>query len=364
MKGLYIHLPFCKTICTYCDFAKQMAKEEQKDRYIEAVLQELTEKKAELTDIRSVYFGGGTPNALSIRQLKRLLDSLEEILSQSSENTIEVNAELLTEEQIELFARFHINRISIGVQTFDAQLLKKIGRHHRFEQVRNGIKLMKKHGIHNINLDLMFALPGQTLKQVQEDIRIALELPITHLSYYSLILEEKTVLNYQLKHGQIILPDDDLVADMHDYIHQTLKMSAFKQYEISNYAKEGYASVHNLGYWNCEDYIGIGASAVGFLQGVRYQNEWSLPAYFKHRLKEKQILSLQEQKEEFMMMGLRKIDGILISEYHRRFFSYPWEDFLLQPLLDKGWIEMTKEKIKIKEERIFISNTVFEAYVS
>ena len=103
---------------------------------------------------------------------------------------------------------------------------------------------------------------------------------------------------------------------------------------------------------------------MGYLQGVRYHNEWSLPAYFKHRLKEKQILSLQEQKEEFMMMGLRKIDGILISEYHRRFFSYPWEDFLLQPLLDKGWIEMTKEKIKIKEERIFISNTVFEAFVS
>lgn len=363
MRGLYIHIPFCKTICSYCDFPKQMAKEEVKERYIDFLIQEIDSYHIDPNTIQSVYIGGGTPNSLSNELLEKLFKHIHPYLAHSLENTIELNAELFTEEQAKLFKKYNIQRVSIGVQTFQNHLIKNIKRHHSYDLVLKSIDLLHKNHIQNINLDMIFGIPEQTLKDLKADINLLLGLPITHVSYYSLILEEKTLLEYQLKHHQITLPEDDLVADMHDYLHQRLKKAGFHHYEISNYAKSGFESIHNLTYWDTLEYIGVGASAAGYIDKVRYQNEAVLSKYYDHIVATKEEISTRTAKQEFMMLGLRKIDGVSIKTYFERFKTYPKDDFELDSLINQGLIEVKNGIIKIKEEKIFISNLVFEKFV-
>ncbi|MDE6047693.1 MAG: radical SAM family heme chaperone HemW [Anaeroplasmataceae bacterium] len=368
MNGVYNHIPFCNSICSYCDFPKQVAKEEVKEKYLESLLKELSAYENEdwfkewSKKTESVYVGGGTPNSLNLLQLERLLKALEPYLGTSKENTIEINPELLTVSQVKLFKKYNINRVSIGVQTFDAALIESIRRNHTEEIVYEAVKLLKKEGITNINIDMMYGLPGQTMKELKEDVKKVLKLKVPHLSYYSLILEEKTILAYQMKHTHITLPDDDLVVDMANYLTKKLKMRQFKHYEISNYAKKGYESIHNLGYWNCEEYIGLGASACGYFYNKRIQNAASLHYYYEGK-KTKMYISEREQKQEFMMLGLRKLKGIRISEYYSRFKTYPKDDFDLDYLYRNELIEEKNNFIRIKQDKIWLGNLVFETFV-
>ena len=363
MKGLYIHIPFCDSICTYCDFPKQIAKESKKEVYIEHLLAELEEKRHLLTDITSVYIGGGTPNSLCLELLEKLLKAISSILDNSIENTIEINAELLTLDQVLLFKKYNINRISIGVQTIVPDIIKIINRHHNKEMIINAIQMLRKNHIQNINLDMMFGLPNQTMANLKEDLLFILNQPITHISYYSLIKEEKTILEYQLKHNQISIPDDDLVADMYEFVNQNLKMSMFNHYEISNYSLDGYQSLHNLLYWNCDDYIGIGASAASLLGEKRFQNALSLTKYYSKVLEEDTILSTYERKQEYMMLGLRKIAGVSINKYYDRFNSNPSDDFNLDKLVSFGLIDINNDTISIKKDKLLLANLVFEEFV-
>ncbi|MDE6407260.1 MAG: radical SAM family heme chaperone HemW [Anaeroplasmataceae bacterium] len=369
MNGIYIHIPFCNTICSYCDFPKQIAKEEVKESYLDYLLQELSsyEKKDWFKEvwskrIESVYIGGGTPNSLALDQLERLFKALEPYLRNSIENTIEVNPELLTASQVLLFKKYNINRVSIGVQSFDPALIQSIRRNHTEEMVYEAVKLLKKEGISNINIDMMYGLPGQTMKKLKKDIKKVIGLKVPHISYYSLILEEKTILSYQMKHTQIVFPDDDLVVDMANYLTKKLKMRQFKHYEISNYAKKGYESIHNLGYWNCEEYIGIGASACGYYHNHRIQNDTTLHGYYAGK-KIKTYISIKEQKQEYMMLGLRKLQGIHIKDYYEKFKSYPKDDFDLDYLYKNKLIEEKNDFIRIKQDKIWLGNLVFEAFV-
>ncbi|MCM1130546.1 MAG: radical SAM family heme chaperone HemW [Anaeroplasma bactoclasticum] len=368
MNGIYVHIPFCNNICSYCDFPKQIAKDEVKDKYLEQLLLELHSYEKEewfkewSVKTESVYIGGGTPNSLTLIQLEHLFKVLKPYLRKSKENTIEVNPELLTLSQIKLFTKYNINRVSLGVQTFDFNLIKGIRRHHTEEMVITAVKLLKKEGITNINIDMMYGLPNQTLKGLKKDVRKVLRLKVPHISYYSLILEEKTILSYELKHSQIRLPDDDLIVDMANYLTKKLKMRQFKHYEISNYAKKGYESIHNLGYWNCEEYIGIGASACGYYQSKRVQNEFSLQKYYD-RIRIVTQLSEKEKKQEFMMLGLRKLKGISIQEYYSRFKTYPKDDFDLDQLYKNELIEEKNDFIRIKQDKIWLGNLVFEVFV-
>ncbi|MDE7161447.1 MAG: hypothetical protein K2N65_01665, partial [Anaeroplasmataceae bacterium] len=214
-----------------------------------------------------------------------------------------------------------------------------------------------------INIDMMYGLPGQDMHILKKDIRRALSLKVPHISYYSLILEEKTVLEYQLKHHQIQLPDDDLIADMADYLTQKLKMRQFIHYEISNYAKKGYESIHNIGYWECEEYVGIGASAAGYLHPKRYKNAVSLPEYYEKHLLEEIFLTEEDAKKEYMLLGLRMLRGISISAYYKRFKTYPKMDFDLDKLFKMGLIEEINGFIRIKEDKIWVANTIFEKFV-
>ena len=229
--------------------------------------------------------------------------------------------------------------------------------------VFQAIKWLLEVGITNINIDMMYGLPGQTLQDVKKDVEEVLALPIAHISYYSLILEEKTILHYQLKHNQISIPDDDLVADMAIYITQALEKNQFKQYEISNYARIGSESIHNLGYWNCEEYIGVGASACGYLHSRRYKNQSILSRYYIEPKEEEEVISLEEAKKEFMMLGLRKLAGVSISTYYEKFKTYPEEDFELDKLFHLGLLEKEKDIIRIKRDKILLANLVFEEFV-
>lgn len=368
MNGIYVHIPFCNSICSYCDFPKQIAKEELKEAYLDHLLLELSSYEKQewfkewTNKTETVYIGGGTPNSLTFVQLERLFKALEPYLLNSKENTIEVNPELLTAEYVQLFKKYKINRVSIGVQSFDSTLLKLIRRNHTEEIVNHALKLLRREGITNINIDMMYGLPFQTMKQLKEDVKKVIGLKVPHISYYSLILEEKTILSYQMKHTQISLPDDDSVVDMANYLTKKLKMRQFKHYEISNYAKKGYESIHNLGYWNCEEYIGIGASACGYHHNMRIQNDSSLQKYFDG-IKTETIISDTEKKQEFMMLGFRKLEGIEIKEYYKRFKTYPKDDFDIDLLYKKDLIEERNGFIRIKEDKIWLGNLVFEEFV-
>ncbi|MDE5566336.1 MAG: radical SAM family heme chaperone HemW [Anaeroplasmataceae bacterium] len=363
MRGLYIHIPFCKSICSYCDFPKMIAKEEEKIKYLDALIKELELYKDELVSIDTVYIGGGTPNSLSDELLEQLLKALKPYLECSIENTIEMNCELFTLKQAQLFKKYHINRVSIGVQTFQSHLIKKINRFHQKEDVFKAIQILESVGIQNINIDMMLGLPGQTLLDLDHDLAVLKELKITHLSYYSLILEDKTVLNYQIKLGQVKLPDDDLVADMINKVNQNLKMRHFNHYEVSNYALKGFESKHNLIYWNTEEYIGIGAGACGYIHSKRYKNHIILSKYYEKNIEEEEFISVEEQKSEFMMLGLRKLSGISILEYQQKFNSSPFEDFKLEELISKGLLRYHQDRLWIDEEHILLGNLVFETFV-
>lgn len=363
MKGLYIHIPFCKHICTYCDFPKMIAKEEVHKIYLKHLIQELSTYKEELTDVDTIYIGGGTPNVLLKENLEFLLRALNPYLKHSRESTIEINAELFTEEQAQLFSKYNINRVSIGVQTLNPHLISLIGRHHTYEDVCHCISLLKKYHIDNINIDMMLGLPTQTMEDLRKDLEQILPLNLSHLSYYSLILEEKTILMHQIKHHQIELPDDDLAADMMEECTHFLKMNGFYHYEISNFAKRGYESAHNLKYWSEEEYVGIGAGAAGFLHGIRYTNHSVLKEYYQHPIQTTEVISKDEMKREYMMLGLRKCEGISILDYTNRFSSHPLSDFKLEKYIHQGFIEEINGFLRIKEDKRLLSNLVFEEFV-
>ena len=363
MLGLYVHIPFCKTICTYCDFPKIIANDCKKEEYINHLINELNSYKDQLIDVKTVYIGGGTPNSLPINLLEKLLNALKPYLDNSIENTIEINSELLTVEQVQLFSRYNINRISIGVQTFYDRLIKIINRYHDYQTVINSINLLKKHNINNINIDMIYGLPTQTINELEEDINTLLSLDIKHISYYSLILEEKTVLEYQINNNIIEPLEDEIVEEMALLIDNRLNNSRFIQYEISNYSLNTYESKHNLIYWNHDEYIGIGAKACGFYNNKRYQNNFILHKYYEKYIDFEEIINIEEAKKEYMMLGLRKIKGVNLSEYFLKFNSKIEDDFDLSKLFKLDLIEIIDNHIRIKKDKILLGNIVFEEFV-
>lgn len=363
MRGLYIHIPFCKRICSYCDFPKLIAKKEVHSAYIDRLLEELDTYDEELFEVDTVYFGGGTPNAIDTDLLKKLFFRLKKQLNGSVETTIELNPELISRELLELFREYNITRVSLGVQTVHPQALTLLNRHHTAEDVIRAIQLLREYGIHNINVDLMFGIPNTNLNIVERDLDFVLSLPITHISYYSLILEDRTVLKYKIDQKEVQPLEDDLIADMYETIVRRLKNAGYHHYEISNFSLPGYESKHNLLYWNCEEYIGVGCSACGYLHHVRYQNPPIVSHYLRRDSPKEEKISLREAKKEFFLLGLRKIDGVSRKKYFERFHCKVEADFDLEPLLVKKLIEAEGDIIRICRDKIFVANLVFEEFV-
>ena len=368
-NSAYFHIPFCSHICYYCDFAKVLMTGQPIDAYIESLIEEF--QSFEIEKLRTIYIGGGTPSVLSAQQLERLLTAIAEQLDLEvlEEFTVEANPGDLSDEVIKVLADSAVNRISLGVQTFNDVLLKKIGRTHTEVQVYDSVERLKKAGFENITIDLIYALPGQTMEMVKSDVEKFLELKLPHVALYSLILEDHTVFMNRQRRGLLRLPSEDKNADMYEYIMDILAKNGYNHYEVSNFGLPGFESKHNITYWDNEEYYGIGAGASGYLAGIRYKNLGPVHHYLTAAPTEKrvneEVLSKKSQIEEFMFLGLRKMSGVSNLEFKRRFGRNINDIYqeIIEELLEQELIQLTTEGIALTHQGKFLGNNVFQAFL-
>ena len=366
----YVHIPFCTQICYYCDFSKVFIKNQPVDSYLEHLLQEF--HSYDIQKLRTLYIGGGTPTALSAPQLEVLLDGLTKNLDLSvlEELTIEANPGDLDEDKIAVLKNSAVNRVSLGVQTFDDKMLKKIGRSHLEKDIYENIDRLKLAGFDNISIDLIYALPGQTMDQVKDNVAKAIALDIPHMSLYSLILENHTVFMNRMRRGKLPLPKEEVEAEMFEYIIAELEHAGFEHYEISNFSKPGFESRHNLMYWDNAEYYGIGAGASGYVNGVRYKNHGPIRHYLKAveegnaRIHEEH-LSLREQMEEEMFLGLRKKTGVSKARFEEK-FGTSFENLygqVVRDLCHQGLLQVEGQQIRMTKKGLFLGDTVAERFI-
>ena len=363
MRGLYVHIPFCKRLCSFCDFPKRInQKEEVINSYLNKLINEI--KELEEKDINTIYIGGGTPNSLSLDQLEKLLITIKnKNFKDIIEYSIETNYELITLEQIKLFKKYNINRVSIGVQTLNSKIANKINRYCDYNELNNKISMLKENGITNINLDFIFGLPNETLEDVKYNLECIKNLKVPHISYYSLILEDKTVLSHELENNITILPIDDITSDMYQLIIKEMKNMGYYHYEISNFAIKGYESKHNLLYWNLDEYIGLGVSSASYYQGKRIYNSKLISNYMFNNGIIKEEINIETSKGEYFWLGLRMIDGVSISLYKTKYNSNPFDDFMINELIDKKLLTINDDYIKLTPLGLEHGNYVFSYFI-
>ena len=366
----YVHIPFCTQICYYCDFSKVFIKNQPVDSYLEHLLEEF--HSYDIQKLRTLYIGGGTPTALSAPQLEVLLDGLTKNLDLSvlEELTIEANPGDLDADKIAVLKQSPVNRVSLGVQTFDNKMLKKIGRSHLEKDIYENIDRLKLAGFDNISIDLIYALPGQTMAQVKDNVAKAISLDIPHMSLYSLILENHTVFMNRMRRGKLPLPKEELEAEMFEYIIAELERAGFEHYEISNFSKSGFESRHNLMYWDNAEYYGIGAGASGYVNGVRYKNHGPIRHYLNAveegnaRITEEH-LSQKEQMEEEMFLGLRKKSGVSMARFEEKFgrsFDGLYGE-IVRDLVQQGLMQIDGDRVRMTKRGLFLGDTVAERFI-
>lgn len=363
MKGLYIHIPFCEHICHYCDFVKRVPKnKEMIDSYLVALKEEINSYQGHYESIETIYIGGGTPSMLDLNQLEYLFEIVKDI--HPSEYTIEVNPESYSLEKGELFKKYGVNRISLGVQTFNDHLLNYLNRKHTKQQVFDVVSHLKSIGFTRISIDLIYAIPGQTLENLYQDLKYIEELNITHVSCYSLILEEKTYFYHQYLHGKFEQMDEDSEAKMYEVVMDELKKQGFEHYEISNYAKSGHYSMHNMIYWTLGEYIGAGLGAHGYIDGYRTYNHRTLLRYLKQPMEDRKYQDKETLLQDELIFGLRKISGVSLSMIKEK---YDVEVLIKYPqLIEKielGLIKIEGDHLKLTEKGIFLGNQVFMVFI-
>lgn len=369
VKSAYIHIPFCVKICTYCDFNKYFIQHQPVDDYLTCLIEEMSWAKE--TNLTTMFVGGGTPTALTVNQLERLLSAINKQFNISGEYTFEANPDELTEEKVALLKKYGVNRLSLGVQTFDEDLLKVLGRSHQRADIYSAVRNARKYGIPSISLDLMYQLPGQTMQQFDESLTEALSLDVDHISSYGLILEKQTQFYNLYQKGKLNMPNEDLGAEMYHFMIDKLAQHGLQQYEISNFAKEGHASAHNKVYWKNESYYGFGAGASGYVEGVRYSNTNPVNHYIeqvkagKRPIRTEETLTLNEKIEEEMFLGLRMNEGVNKLRFEEK-FGQVLDDYYrdeLQNLEAKKLIYNTPTHVALTEEGRVIGNYVFEAFI-
>ena len=377
--GIYIHMPFCKQKCYYCDFVSYINKESKVKEYIDCVIKEINSYELEKYDVTTIYIGGGTPSFVDGCDIKRIIENIRNKLQNNNtkwedmEITIEVNPGTVTAEKLRNYKEAGINRISVGLQATQDKLLKQIGRIHNYQDFLNTDKLLKQAGFENINVDLMIGLPNQHIKDLKESLEKIVDLNPTHISVYSLIVEEGTPINNLLEEGKIELPDEEQERRMYWYVKDFLELKGYNHYEISNFSKKGKESKHNINCWNQEQYIGIGVAAHSYLDDVRYSNTSNLEEYIKN-IKENNIEKnrnieeeqrLENKKNEFMMLGFRKIEGVDIAKFKERFIDNPiflYKD-KIKKLTDEGLIEVDLNNIRLTSKGLDLANIVFEEFI-
>lgn len=357
MKSAYIHIPFCKTICSYCDFCKMFYNEQLVDIYLLELEREIN-KNYKGEKLKTIYIGGGTPSSLNLKQLDRLMNIIKIFnLEEENEFTVECNIENITKEKLELLYKNKVNRLSIGIQTFNEKYLEFLNRNHTKKEINEKINLAKKIGFKNINIDLMYAFPNETIEELDQDINEFLKLDITHISTYSLIIEPHT----KLYIDKIKNIDEDLDRKMYDLICK--KLNKYNHYEISNFAKPGYESIHNLTYWNNENYYGFGLGASGYINNIRYDNTKNINEYLKgNYIKNKEELTKNIEIENEFILGLRKIKGINIEKFNKKYDNIFKYDVVNRLLKEKKLITDNKN-IYINKEYIYTSNNILIEFI-
>lgn len=371
--GIYIHIPFCKSKCYYCDFISYTNQCSQVESYIQEVSKEMKQYNISNYNVTTIYIGGGTPSFMDEKYIKQLLEELKtklinnETKFEEIEITIEINPGTITKQKLEQYKRSGVNRISIGLQSTNDILLKQIGRIHNYAEFLEAYQLVKEVGFENINIDVMIGLPNQIIQDIKKTLEEIKKLNPNHVSVYSLMVEENTKMENLIAKGELQLPDEELERQMYWYVKNTLELNGYKHYEISNFAKEGKESKHNSNCWEQKEYIGLGASAHSYLRGVRYANSSFTEAgkwHFKNKeIQERQ--SLEDQKREYMLLGLRKLEGVSIQKFKEKFVDNPIflfreeiEKLVKQDLLvvDGDWIRLTNKGIDL-------ANLVWQEFV-
>jgi putative coproporphyrinogen dehydrogenase len=383
--GLYIHIPFCKQKCSYCDFCSYANKESFIKRYIQCVLKEIIEVgnnnkidfengKDDLFLVKTIYIGGGTPSLIDSKYIVQIIEDikLNFEIDEKAEITIEVNPGTVTLEKLEDYKRAGINRLSIGLQSTHEHLLKEIGRIHTYLDFLDTFRFAREAGFENINVDLMIGLPNQTLAEVQDSIEEIVSMEPEHISVYSLILEEGTPLFKKVEEG-LELPDEELERKMYWNVKRILEANGYNHYEISNFAKQGYESKHNLDCWNQKEYIGFGIAAHSYTNGIRYSNIENIEQYIKNYDEDKteenlvfhEKQDMEAMQKEYMLLGLRKIDGVSIQEFKIKFVANPV--FLyhseLEKLVNEELLEIDGDQIKLTNKGLDLANIVWEEFI-
>lgn len=375
IRAAYIHIPFCEHICHYCDFNKVFLQGQPVDSYLDSLKKEMeqTLKQSKTEHLDSIFVGGGTPTALNEKQLETLCAAIVDVLpfNKKTEFTFEANPGDLSKEKFNILHHAGVNRLSFGVQTFNDQLLKKIGRTHRAGDVFRTIERAKDAGFKNISIDLIYSLPGQTLTDFRETLDTSFSLDIQHYSGYSLIIEPKTIFYNLMKKGRLPLPGEDTEAQMYELLMEAMAKHGYAQYEISNFSKQGYESRHNLTYWNNEEYYGFGAGAHSYVNGSRRANHGPLKKYIEALnagslpILEETQPTKGEQIEEELFLGLRKNRGVSLSKFQLKFGEKLPDLFQceMSNLEERGLIEIENDHLRLTNKGRFLGNEVFQQFL-
>ena len=377
--GIYIHIPFCKSKCYYCDFVSFSCKDNLIEKYIECLKKEIKSSiiidNTENYTVNTIYIGGGTPSYVDSKYIVDVLNEIKQTykVEDTPEITIEVNPGTITNEKLKDMYEAGINRLSIGLQSDNDDILRTIGRIHNYNEFLNTYNLARKIGFKNINIDLMLALPGQSLEQLEDTVNNVIKLKPEHISIYSLILEEGTKLEKLVNDGKLKLPEDELERQMYYLVREILKQNEYYQYEISNYSKVGYESKHNLACWNQEEYIGFGTAAHSYVNKERFSNIDNLEQYISNIENDEimknyiihEIQNREAQMNEYMILGLRKIEGISILKFKEKFNENPIYLYRnkLSNLVNKELVEIDGDNIKLTLKGIDFANIVWEEFI-
>ena len=384
--GLYVHIPFCKSKCLYCDFVSFANNNDMIERYIECVKKEIiqyaTENKTMSEHglepkfiVKTIYIGGGTPSYIDEDYIVQIMETIKHNfeVKEDAEITIEVNPGTASKDKLEAYKKCGINRLSIGLQSTQNKILKNIGRIHTYEEFIITYAHAREAKFKNINVDLMINLPGQTLDDVKDSIKRIINLKPEHISVYSLIVEDNTPIKTLLEMHCLELASDEVERQMYWYVKETLEKHKYHQYEISNFAKEGHESKHNMDCWNQKEYIGVGLNASSFLDNKRYSNISALEQYITNieqnemnkNLILEETLNEESKMNEYMMLGLRKIAGVNIQEFKNTFNVNPIVRFCkpLEKLTKEGLVQIDENSIKLTNKGIDLANLVWEEFV-
>jgi putative oxygen-independent coproporphyrinogen III oxidase len=377
IQAAYIHIPFCHQICHYCDFNKVFLKGQPVDDYLNHLEEEMRYTLAQhpTSKLKTIFIGGGTPTSMNESQLMKMFEIIQTYLPMDPnevEFTIEANPGDLTREKLAVLKAGGVNRLSVGVQSFNNELLKKIGRTHKREDVITGIDLSRELGFSNVSIDLIYSLPTQTISDFKETLELAFSLNLEHFSAYSLIIEPKTVFYNLMRKGNLPLPSQESEAEMYELLMDQMESNGYHQYEISNFSKPGFESRHNLTYWDNEEYYGFGAGAHGYVNGARNANAGPLKKYMTlveekgNSYIDSHPVTKNEQMEEELFLGLRKSEGVSASHFFRKFNVSLMDVFgpQVEENVNRGLLQFDEDRIFLTRKGKLLGNEVFQAFIA